>query len=275
MLEPLSSADLDKAADLLVEGFPERTPAFWQRAIDALKRHGGNGPAEFPPAFLWLSKGKPVGVALTPAVVRRCPEGALRRIVNISSWYVHPDHRWRAPLMLKKLTDAPDTVLTDLTPSPSVRRMLPQLGFRPINRGTRFAFLPAAALHRGRGERVLELPPAEDPPVMGSHRVLGCVPLVVEGPAGSTVVIYRRARVRGVPAADLVYVESHRALAGGFSALSRHLLGRGFMFLRVPALGEAGRFGTVVLPTGVWYARGEYFHDRTDVVGSELTLFDL
>lgn len=275
MLHPLVAADLDRTAALLVEGFPERDPDFWRGALDTLGRHGGNRAADFPPAFLWISGGEPSGVALTPAVLRRMPDGTTRRIVNISSWYVRPEQRWRAPLMLKSLLKPADTLFLDLTPSPAVRRMLPGLGFRPINRGTRVAVLPLAALRRRAGERAVVLAADEDPPEMEGHRALGCVPALVEGPAGRSLVVFRRTRIKGVPAAELVYVESHRALAAAFGALARMLTGRGFVVLRMPALDEPDPFGTRTLPAGLRYAHGDHPADRTDVLGSELTLFNL
>lgn len=275
MLQALLPADLDQAASLLIEGFPERTPTFWRASLDRLRRHGGNMEADFPLGFLWLRKGEPVGVALTPAALRPDRTGARRRVVNVSSWYVRPDERWRAPLMLKSLVKTPDTVYTDLTPTAAVRSMLPGLGFRPINRGTEIVFLSAAALRFRRGDRVTELAPENDPPLMNGHRALGCIPLVLETAGGPTLIVYRRTRVRKIPAASLVYVESHRRLASGMGALARHLIRHGLFFLRAPAVGDPLGFGGVVLPAAFWFALGGDFDDRTDVIGSELTLFDL
>lgn len=275
MLHPLSPADLDQAASLLIEGFPERSPSFWHASLDRLRHHGGNAEAGFPPGFLWLRKGEPVGVALTPAALRPDRTGSRHRVVNVSSWYVRPDERWRAPLMLKNLVKTPDTVYTDLTPTAAVRAMLPGLGFRPINRGTEIVFLPAAALRFRRGDRVTTPSPDDDLSLMNGHRALGCIPLVVEGPAGPTLIVYRRTQVRKIPAASLVYVESHRRLAAGIGALARHLMRHGLFFLRAPAVGASLGLGSVVLPAAFWFARGGDFDDRTDVIGSELTLFDL
>lgn len=273
MLHPLSAKDLDKAMELLVEGFPERPRAFWEKAVERLRQHGGNAAADHPYGFIWITQGRQTGVALTPAVARVAPCGATRRLVNISSWYVRPDQRWRAALMLKSLLSDPEAIYTDLTPTPAVRKMLPSLGFRPINRGTHIAPIPIAALRRSGGTLATVATDAAAAAITG-HAAVGCEPVRLAGPSGETLVVYRGARRFGVPVANLVYVESHRALAAAYGALARHLLARGFAFMRAPALDEPAPFGSALLPTGIWYVRGDYFEDRTDVVGSELTLFD-
>lgn len=275
MLQPLTADELDRALDLLVEGFPERSPAFWQAALDNLRSHAENDAVGHPHAFLMVGKAGPAGVVLTPAVSRTGPDGGRQRVVNLSSWYVRPEQRWRAPLMLKSLLRDDGTVYTDLTPTPAVRQMLPALGFRPINRGTRITVLPVAAVLGRRGARVRPLPVGDEPEFLAGHRALGCRTVMVESPLGSTLVVTRPVRYRGIPAADLVYAESHKLLDAGFSAFARHLIGRGYGLMRSPAVDDLCAAGSVVLPRGFWFARGGSFCDRVDVVGSELTLFNL
>ena len=120
MLHALTENHFPTAAALLAEGFPERSRAFWSHGLGRLARHAGNASCGVPLGALWLSDGEPVGVALTPASPRTRPDGSPRPVVNLSSWYVRPPHRWRAPLMLRALLRDPRATYVDLTPSPPV-----------------------------------------------------------------------------------------------------------------------------------------------------------
>ena len=91
-------ADLPAIADLLHVGFPIRSKSYWE---EGLRRFAKYTPPEGVPklGYLLASGGIPVGVLLlifsnnvneaTPGV--RC---------NVSSWYVRPDFRAYAPLLV-------------------------------------------------------------------------------------------------------------------------------------------------------------------------------
>ena len=85
--------------------------------------------------YLLEHDGKDVGVILTIPSTRRDDSGEPRRVVNLSSWYIDPDHRWRAPRMLQTVTACNATLFTDLTATPSVRNMIGRLGFRGWTEG--------------------------------------------------------------------------------------------------------------------------------------------
>jgi hypothetical protein len=280
MIEALSTSGWAVAIDLLVEGFPERSRAFWECALANLQRYGGNADAGAPLGFLFFEKQSPAGVILTPAYLRRRADGSPLKIVNLSSWYVRPEQRWRAGLMLKSIIADQSVVYTDLTPTERVRQILSALDFAPINAGVELAFLPALALTGGwtgatrpADPETWTFPLGPDWAAVEAHRALGCVPLCVDGPSGTCRIVYRRARYRNAPAASLVCVESHAKLRPGMGALARHLLARGIVLLLLPAQSARVGLGSVFRPRDIWFAKGDAFADRTDVLGSELTLF--
>lgn len=280
MIEALSESNWTLAVDLLVEGFPERDRAFWEGGLANLRRYGGNTAAGAPLGFLFFEKQAVAGVLLTPAYLRRRADGSAQKIVNLSSWYVRPKQRWRAGLMLKTIIADPDVVYTDLTPTEKIQQMLPALGFAPINAGIELIFLPAAALTGGWAGAARPADPATwgfatapDWATIDAHRALGCVPLCLDGPSGTCRIVYQKGHYSGATAASLVYVESHAKLRPALGALARHLLARGIMLLRLPAQNARVGLGSVFRPRNIWFAKGDTFADRTDVLGSELTLF--
>lgn len=276
-MRPLAAPDFPEAAALLHEGFPERPLAFWAAALQRLQRYGGNADAGHPLGYFMLDGARAVGIALTPASLRRRTDGSMLRVVSISSWYVRADFRWRAALMLRSILSDPHSVYTDLTPTPEVQRLLPVLGMHAINRGVAIHVLPLMCLHPARGARVRELAmdepwPHAGPPsaMLHAHRDLGCLPLVLDAGGQQHLVVVRRTAVRGVPAAQLVYAQSQALLLRHAGALARHLLARGLLLWLRDTRDAAHTASSVFRPRELWFARGDSFADSTDIFGSEL-----
>jgi hypothetical protein len=280
--KPLEVADFPAAIALLCEGFPERGADFWTHALARLQEFAGNHEAGTPLGLLMLDGNEPVGIALTPASLRRQRDGGTERLVNVSSWYVRPSYRWRAALMLRHLFADRNATFTDLTPTPEVQKMLPAFGFRPVNRGLVLRLLAVHALAPARGFSIRRLAGAwpaliegPTPATLESHRRLGCEAFLVEGPRATGLVVVRRQRFRGLPGARLVYADSHALMRAAFGPLARALLGRGYLMLAEDAREPADAAGGLFRPHGIWFARNGNFTDRTDLLGSELCLFNL
>lgn len=281
MLKALETADFDLAANLLAEGFPEHGAAFWTDALVRLARYAGNAEAEFPLGFLMFTKGDPAGIVLTPASVRPKADGTLLRIVNVSSWYMRPAHRWRAATMLRGILADESVIYTDFTPTEDVQKMLPAFGMTAMNTGALITPLPLMAFHPSRGGTVRPIA-QRDPLPAGSprremidlYRELGCEPTLLCSEERECLVIVKRSRFRGMPAAKVVFASSNAALWHHAGAVARHLMRCGYLFLITDRrIGEASGLG-IVRPHGIWFARGSSFEDRTDVFGSELCLLE-
>jgi hypothetical protein len=168
----------------------------------------------------------------------------------------------------------------DLTPTPAVRRMLPYLGLQPVGTATAVMLLPGHACGVSSGASLRPLAPGQAPPFIGplpelldSHRALGCVPLLLQHETGEDLLVYRRIRLRGLAAAQLVYVHSHHVLHRHLPVLARHLLARGVGLLVCDSrVSGPNRWHTIYRPHGGWFARGADFSDRTDFLGSERCL---
>jgi hypothetical protein len=279
-LTPLTRELSEIALDLLDEGFPERGRSFWQGALGKLLDWPGNAEAGYPVGFLWFDAGAPAGVVLTPASLRQAASGGRRTIVNVSSWYVRPDFRWKAPLMLRSLFRDESVVFTDLTAAPGVQQMLAPFGLHPVNQGIALIPTPTLLAGRSRAEVRAWRPEdlagrdAPDAALIDLHRRWGCRALTIDDGRERHLLVLKPFRYRGLPAAQALYVGSHRALDAALPAVARHMLLRGCLVLQVDR-----RPGSVPVPglrqRGIWFAKGGCFRDRTDHLGSELSLFGI
>lgn len=286
MLQPIATdtatpADLRQATALLQEGFPERPALFWSQTVDRLHGQAGQALDSAPWGQFLVHQGQPVGILLTLGSWRRPTGLPAHRVVNLSSWYVQPLHRWQAGRMLGRLLAEPDTTFTDLTPTPAVQRMLPRLGMQPVNCGTLIHPLPRHLLRRpaSPAASVQALPPSHcgqahglPPGLLQAHTRLGCLALHLHDDEGTQLLVLRPIRLRGVPGALLVYAESQRRWRAQLGLLARHLLRQGLVFLESDQRpGDCTR-GAIVRPRSVWWSKGRCFADRTDLLGSELCL---
>jgi hypothetical protein len=281
MLKPVTGVDLGHGVDLLCEGFPERRRAWWEKGLARLDNSGLNGAVGVPLGFFLMEGAERVGVALTPASLRHGPDGAVRRMINLSSWYIRPEHRWRAPMMLRGLIADPDATYTDFTPTEPVRKLLLAFGFRPVSEGVTIRALATLGLRAAGGVRVRDLrpedvfaAPAPGADLVRTHRDWGCEPLVLESGGRVSLVVWRRIALRGLPAADILYADDLALLEEGAGALARHLLFRGVMFLVSEARGEASRASRHFRPHGTWFAKNGFHESRIDRLGSELCFLD-
>ena len=283
MPSPLTEDQFDTAAVLLAEGFPARSVSFWLKGLDAMRRHCDNLALHLPWGWLLHDGAVPVGVALAPASQRDDGRGGGRPIVNLSSWYVRPQHRLRAAPMLRAMVADTAPVYIDVTSGPEVGRMLQLLGFSAVGEGNVIAILAAHAVQRSASAEVRELgnddhlPPGSPPHAqLIRHRELNFVSLLVKHALGETLLVYRRRRLRGMPAAQLFFVGSHAVLHRYLGAVARHLLLRGIALLMWDRRPDSptGVIG-FKRPSGIWYAKGDSFHDKTDFIGSELCILNL
>ncbi len=280
MLKPLEEGDHSTAVRLLTEGFTQRTAHFWTEAMERLRRYSGNAEAGVPLGHLLLAKGEPVGVALTPASLRRGANGEHFRLINFSSWYIQPEHRYRAAMMFRQVVADTSATYLDLTPALHVQPMLPLFGFRPMSVGMDITATPALAVQPTRGAHLRDFRPDDPLPAHAPsaqqllvHKELGCSPLILEHPGGQTLFVYRQRAIRRLPTARLKYVGDHAVLQRHLPALARYFALRGMPAMVWDARAEqpAPRWG-YRHPANVWYARGQVPDNCTDFIGTELCL---
>lgn len=296
MLLPIDGTNCGHAFDLLGRGFPTRAKRFWEIALERLlSRPGGNAEAGVPAGYLMTADARPVGIMLTPASVRKHLDKRAQRIINLASWYLEPEHRWRAPIMMRSILQDRQAIFTDLSPAPHVRRILLALGFKPINRGIVVNVTPISSMVGSAHNRLDDLESVVEPTIAQETRELllsqhefGCFSAIFTRNKTVHPLQFKARRWHGFPAAQLTYCENNSALLENIGAVCRYLVRRGkpLLLMDVPPSGEVGGFewrssGIKITSSsiassngGIKFAKGDTFHNRTDYVGSELTILD-
>lgn len=285
MVRPIAFEDRDILVNLLCEGF-SRPRDFWIAGLRNIEHLGGNAETGVPLGYVISDKDTPVGVVLTPASFRSVPSGGRGLVVNISSWYIAPEFRWRGAAMLRSILRTHDAMFTDLTPTPEVRKINAVMGFEPINQGVMLTMLPAASAGGSGGAAVRELDersavglPAATAEMLLRHKAIGCLPVLIETNAGRLVAMFRLGRIKGMPAARMVYCDSNAALADHLPVVARFLMTRGMLAMISDDTGQRARFGQVRRPFGLKFAKPgaglTIDRDRIDQAWSELCCFAL
>lgn len=245
-----------------------------------------NAAAGVPLGYLMTDgERRPTGVMLTPASTRKAPDGDRATVVNLSSWYIEPAQRWRAPLMLQTILRKHDAMFTDLTPTEEVRKILPSFGFKPVNQGVMITPVPLFAARPASGATVhdpnpadMQILPEDLRNLLEAHRGLGCLVGMLKTRNGTFPLMFRPRQLKGLPAAKLIYCDRLSELHDHLPAVARFLVRHKILTLIYDDLGQKKRAGQIIRIRGLKFAKpGAGLapqHGRIDHVGSELSLMD-
>ncbi len=241
MLRPVGFQSLDETLPVLSRGFPSTSRASWIANLDRLKRYGAGDPTARA-AYLLEAEGRDVGVILTIPSTRQRLGNVTTPIVNLSSWYIDPEHRWRGPRMLQKIVANEATIYTDLTPTAPVRAMIGRLGFRSWTEGTLIFVLPWLAIGRTGESHVVPLhklaPDTLDPPILSmleEHAAAGCIAAALWDGNALHPLIFSRTTRRGINVARLIYAENRAVVTSHMPAIARFLLRRKIVLVAMNA----------------------------------------
>jgi hypothetical protein len=281
----VSQQDFADAIRLLGSGFPTKSTADWTAFLDRVQKFGGNERGCVPVGYLMFANDEPSGVIITPASFRTRADGERALVINLSSWYVEPRDRWRATRMLRSLLGRHTAMFTDLTPSREVQAMLPEFGFLPINTGVLVTALPWEAALPLRGASVVALAQSSVTlsdtlrETLETHEAAGCLSAILEHPTGTTVLLFRKCRLRGITAAVLIYCSDLEQFQTVFPAVARFLVRNGVALLISDDVGLPVRTSQIRRPRGLKFvlpgAGLEHDPKITDHTGSELAFLDI
>ncbi len=127
----IEESDTNAVVALLLRGFSERTADYWYQAMERLrKRHL---PGEFPRfGFGITDDGVLKGVLLI--IFSKTDTGDIR--ANASSWYVEPNYRLFANMLLAQALRIPNVTFVNVSPNPSTLKTIGMQGFGPYVGGT-------------------------------------------------------------------------------------------------------------------------------------------
>lgn len=257
-LRPIEIGEAGKAAALLAEGFPSHSHAAWAGTVERLFAHvqdiGETSIGQFV-----MAGGVEIGLCLAIPSYRTAYANPPARIVNLASFFLRPGHEWMAPLLMRRLTADRSVEYTDLTASPSMRKINRQIGFSDHSEGSVFVPVPVAALRAGRGARIVPLDairpgalPDAHVRLLDQHAALGCIAVALEIYGTCHPLILASSPRRRMPCARVILVRDRQLIRKGLGPIARHLLKRGFAFLEFDAHAKAGfpeaMFSTEVAP---------------------------
>ncbi|MBV1701077.1 MAG: hypothetical protein KGQ46_04580 [Hyphomicrobiales bacterium] len=261
---------------LLCAGFPERSHRYWERGLANLTALPAP-PTRPRYGFILVQEARVVGALL----LIYAPE-TLGARANVSSWYVVPEFRAYAALLVGKALRAKDVTYINISPAPATRPILTAQGYRPYVNGLLTAF-PALARGRARVEALAperhgRFLPAEELTLLQDHARLGAIVLLAgPGEAAMQPFVFARRRLTRLrlPGAQLIYCRDTQAFADMAGAIGRRLLREHRIYTvaldcDAPIQGLPGRFKMGNNPK---YARGPNPPRQNDLAYTELAIF--
>ena len=274
----IAEADLRAVAELLSEGFPDRTLDYWRCALDRLRAR--EAPAEYPRYGMMLEYGGAcVGVLLQ--IHARLVEGGRTYVrCNGSSWYVAPAYRGYASLLVKRAIRHPEVTYINISPAEHTWPILQAQGYHRYCEG-QVAAAPMLSL-RGTGARVRRYRAGEGgfEPVLAAlldaHAAMGLTVLVCEHRGERVPFAFLSRHVRGVGrrVVQLAYCADTESFVRFAGPLGRWLAARGYPIVILdaqgPVPGLVGRFFKDRCPK---YFRGGAAPRLNDLAYTEAVLF--
>ena len=240
----IGPADLDAIADLLTIGFPRRDRHYWVTALRCLKRR--DAPEGFPRYGHVLVHGDRIaGVVLL--IFSGGLNGRAQSIrCNVSSWYVTPEFRALAPLLVHRALRHKQVTFINTSPADNTVETIKAQGFERFCTGV-FAALPALTTRGWTGKAVplADIARPHDDltdfevAMLQEHAASGCLSLVLQHNGNSYPIIFRRRQVGqsagyvSMPCAQLIYVRDLECVVRLSGLIGRYLALRGMPVLLI------------------------------------------
>jgi hypothetical protein len=252
----IEATDIEAVASLLARGFPVHDREFWLKAFAQLARH--EPPAGLPKyGYLLATCGEVVGALLLICSTIRTGGTAIARC-NLSSWYVDPEFRAYAPMLVARAIRHKDVTYTNVSPAPHTRPIIEAQGFSRYSDGVFVAITVLKGLFGGRKAEVIDAVERPDIPcdpfdreVLLRHAALGCDSVWCVGAGQASPFVFRPRLVKGrIPCAQLIYCRDVADFVRFAAPIGRFLARRGKFFVVIDANGPIpGLVG--------WFQRGK------------------
>jgi hypothetical protein len=279
---PIETADVPDDVNILARGYErDRKPAFWDRMLSRLAAHS------VPPGFpqygqLLEANGRIVG-ALLQIYSEPPAHGAPGVRCNVSSWYVDPDFRSYATLLVSHAIRHKNVTYLNISPAPHTRQIALAQGYQRYSDGV---FLALPALSRSQpdiiGARIVDagaVPDVAFDPMerdlLLEHAGYGCISFWCVTPERAHPFVFRRRRIkRFLPCAQLIYCPDIDELVRHAGLIGRHLLRHAgplmVMDANGPIPGLVGRYFDDTMPK---YFKGPQPPRFGDLAYTEVALF--
>lgn len=239
----IAEPDIPAVTALLARGFPGRDRQFWQRALRQLGKH--EPPPGLPKyGYLLESGARPVGTLLL-ICSRTRTSGQPTVRCNLSSWYVEPEFRAYAPLLVSRAIANKEATYLNVSPAPHTRPIIEAQGFSRYCDGVFVAAPMLSGLFGAANAKVFDcrVHPAVafDPieqEILSQHAELGCISLWCATAECAYPFVFRPRLVRRImPCAQLIYCRDIGDFARFAGPIGRFLARRGKPFVILDANG--------------------------------------
>ena len=229
----IGEADVSAVVTLLTRGFPARSRQFWLHALEQLTRR--EPPPGLPKyGYLLESDGVPVGAILAICATMRTGDESVTRC-NLSSWYVEPDFRAYAALLISQALKHKNVTYLNVSAAPHTWPIIEAQGFARYCDGVFAAFLALNGLFAGETVEVFsaDRQPAVafdpfDQDILAQHAALGCISLWCATRERAYPFVFRPRLVkRVIPCALLIYCRNVADVIRFAGPLGRYLAWRG------------------------------------------------
>ena len=264
----IQSNDLDAAVACLARGFPERTAAYWRRALLRLRER--DVPAGRPRyGYALTADGAMVGILLV--IFAATDTGGVR--ANVSSWYADQAYRGYSNLLLAAAFRGKEATFINISPARSTIQTIVAQGFTRYVDGSFHALAALAGKVPGARVREITADTPNAPPLLAEHAACGCICLEVVH-AGEThpfVFVPMRSARNVLPSAQLVYCRAVADFVRFAGPLGRRLARLGLVSVIIDAQQPiAGLVGRYAAGRRVKYFRGAAAPRLGDLSSTEL-----
>jgi hypothetical protein len=276
----IEDADVPRVVDLLTRGFGARRPRqFWEHILGQLASRAA--PANLPRYGCVLERdGTLVGAILQIFATMHVKDACTTRC-NVSSWYVEPQARMYAPLLVSQALRHDNVTYLNISAAPHTRAIAEAHGYTCYSNGV---FLAIPALSRAPAGRAIlveshDLPDVPFDPherdLLLEHAEFGCISLWCVTPERAYPFVFRSRRVKGiVSCAQLIYCRDLDDLVRFARPLGRYLAWRGHPLVVLdangPVRGLVGKFFPDRMPK---YFRGPDRPRLGDLAYTETAMF--
>jgi hypothetical protein len=250
----IEQTDIDPVAALLTRGFPVHTRQFWLHALSQLTRHE---PPPGLPKYGYLLENQGVVVGAILLICSTAPSSSAAPRCNLSSWYVEPQFRSYASLLVSQALRHKNVTYTNVSSAPHTRPIIEAQGFSRYSEGI---FIAMPALQGLVGSPKVDVFDADRQPdihfdpadqhLLRQHAAHGCISLWCGTAEGAYPIVLRPRLIRGyVPCVQLIYCRDVGDFVRFAGPIGRFAARRGWPFVIIDANGPIpGLAG--------WFARG-------------------
>ena len=236
--------DLDAVADLLTVGFPRYDRSYWVATLRYLKER--DSPEGFPRYGQLLAHGDRIAGVVLLIFTTGMNGNAESTRCNVSSWYVAPDFRALAPLLVHRALRHKQVTFLNISPANNTLPTITAQGFERFCNGV-FAATPALTTRAWTGtairladtDRAQDYLPDFEVALLRDHAARGCLSLILQQHGDSYPIIFRRRLVgrssnfMRMPCAQLIYVRELECVVRLSGLIGRYLALRGMPVLLI------------------------------------------